>query len=108
MHAPRLPLPTKCSGIDKITSKKHLSMKNIKLIISLSFLLLFVSISCDDDDPVQYGTEAYQKVTDAFIQVITPVISFQAGVRSSERIEAGYRCRSIFNFHGCCYWRTIQ
>ena len=55
-------------------------MKNIKLIISLSFLLLFVSISCDDDDPVQYGPEGYQKVTDAFIQVITPVISFQAGV----------------------------
>src|SRR6186713_3151487 len=82
MHVPRLPLPTKYSGIDKITSKKHLSMKNIKLIISLSFLLLFVSISCDDDDPVQYGPEGYQKVTDAFIQVLTPVISFQAGVPS--------------------------
>ncbi|HEX5111401.1 MAG TPA: hypothetical protein VFV79_01030 [Saprospiraceae bacterium] len=57
-------------------------MKNIKLIISLSFALLFVSISCNDDDFVQYGNEQYQKVTDPYLQIITPVISFQAGVPS--------------------------
>ena len=57
-------------------------MKNIKLIISFSFALMFVSISCNEDNFVQYGNEQYQKVTDPYLQIITPVISFQAGVPS--------------------------
>lgn len=57
-------------------------MKNIRLIISLSFALLFVSVSCNEDDLVTYGDETYQGISDPFLQILTPVISFQAGIPS--------------------------
>ena len=57
-------------------------MKNIRLIIPLTFVLLFAAVSCDDDEFVQYGNEQFQTVTDPFLQILTPVISFQAGTPS--------------------------
>lgn len=57
-------------------------MKNIKLIISLSFAFLFVTVACNDDDPVEYGSETFQVVTDPFLQIKTPVLAFQAGIPS--------------------------
>lgn len=57
-------------------------MKNIRLIISLSFALLFVAVSCTDDDFVTYGEETSTKLTDPYLQILTPVISFQAGTPS--------------------------
>ncbi len=57
-------------------------MKNIRIIISLSFALLFVAVSCTDDDFVTYGDETSTKLTDPYLQILTPVISFQAGTPS--------------------------
>jgi hypothetical protein len=57
-------------------------MKNMKLAYLLSFSLLFVAFACNDDDFVEYGAEQPQVVTDAFIQIKTPVIAFQAGTPS--------------------------
>lgn len=57
-------------------------MKNIRLIIPLTFVLLFAAVSCDDDEYVQYGNETFQVVTDPYLQIKTPVISFQAGTPS--------------------------
>lgn len=57
-------------------------MKNIRLITLLSFALLFVAVSCNEDDFVTYGDESPQGISDPFIQVLTPVISFQAGTPS--------------------------
>jgi hypothetical protein len=57
-------------------------MKNIRLIIPLAFVLLFAAVSCDDDEYVQYGNETGQVVTDPFLQILTPVLAFQAGTPS--------------------------
>jgi len=57
-------------------------MKNIRLIIPLAFVLLFAAVSCDDDEFVTYGNEQFQTVTDPFLQILTPVLSFQAGTPS--------------------------
>jgi hypothetical protein len=57
-------------------------MKNIRLITLLSFALLFVAVSCNDDDFVTYGNETSTKLTDPYLQILTPVISFQAGTPS--------------------------
>ncbi|MDZ4748184.1 MAG: hypothetical protein SH808_06820 [Saprospiraceae bacterium] len=57
-------------------------MKNLRLIISLSFALLFISVSCNEDDLVTYGDETNQGISDPFLQILTPVISFQAGTPS--------------------------
>jgi hypothetical protein len=57
-------------------------MKNIKLALSLSLALAFVVVSCDDDDFVQYQGEAFQSISDPFLQIKTPVIAFQAGIPS--------------------------
>jgi hypothetical protein len=59
-------------------------MKNTRLIFSLSLALLFVAVSCNDDDFVEYGNEFFQEVTDPYLQILTPVISFQAGTPSYE------------------------
>ena len=57
-------------------------MKNIRLITSLSFALLFVTVSCNDDEFVQYGDETFKTIVDPYLQILTPVISFQAGTPS--------------------------
>jgi len=57
-------------------------MKNNKLIILLSLALLVIAVSCNEEDFVVYGTEESIKVTDPYLQVLTPVISFQAGTPS--------------------------
>ena len=57
-------------------------MKNNRLIISLSLALLFIAASCNEEDFVVYGNEEFIKVTDPYLQVLTPVISFQAGTPS--------------------------
>jgi len=55
-------------------------MKNFKILFLFSFASLFVTISCNDDDFVQYKSEEFQTVTDGYLQIKTPVIAFQAGI----------------------------
>ena len=56
-------------------------MKNIRLTYLLSFSLLFFAMGCEQDF-VEYGSEVPQVITDPFLQIKTPVISFQAGTPS--------------------------
>jgi len=57
-------------------------MKNIKLAISLSFVMLFAGFACQDEDFVVYGNEEFQQVADPFLRIKTPLLSFQAGTPS--------------------------
>ncbi len=57
-------------------------MKNIRLITFLSLALVFAAVSCNEDEFVTYGEETYQGISDPFLQIITPVIAFQAGIPS--------------------------
>ncbi|HZV70270.1 MAG TPA: hypothetical protein VFG10_12030 [Saprospiraceae bacterium] len=57
-------------------------MKNIKLTISFLFAFLLVAVSCNDDEFVKYEGEAFSQITDPYLQILTPVISFQAGTPS--------------------------
>lgn len=57
-------------------------MKNIRLITFLSLALVFAAVSCNEDEFVTYGEETNTKLTDPYLQILTPVISFQAGTPS--------------------------
>ncbi len=57
-------------------------MKNIRLITFLSLALVFAAVSCNEDEFVTYGEETTEVLTDPFLQIITSVIPFQAGIPS--------------------------
>jgi len=56
-------------------------MKNNIITYLFSFCLLFLAVGCEQD-LVEYGSEQAQVITDPFLQIGTPVISFQAGTPS--------------------------
>ncbi len=45
----------------------------------LFFIAIFMIGSCGDDDFVENSTGGIQKIADPFLQILTPVVSFQAG-----------------------------
>jgi hypothetical protein len=56
-------------------------MKKFKFGYILAFAVLFTAVSCEDDLP-EYGNEVFQEITDPYLQILTPVIAFQAGTPS--------------------------
>lgn len=57
--------------------------KNIIKFILPVFVLISL-LSCQDEELVTYSDGGTQKITDAFLQIATPVVSFQAGIPKYE------------------------